>query len=139
MQASNTFQSLKRVDFKKGDLLFKEGDQGFFFYIIQEGKVEIIKHDAVLAVIEPGQPVGEFALLTESLRSASARALTDGFAIEISEEGYKQLLSELPSWAIAIMQSLVRRLKEANEKLSQIPDEAKPIEQINALNLKIGI
>ncbi len=122
---SNTvWQNLKRVDFKAGDVLFEEGDQGFFFYIIQEGKVEIYRtqengRTKTLTVVEEGQALGEFALITESLRSASARALTDGYAIEVSEDGYKKLLAELPEWAIAVFQSLIRRLKDANELLTK--------------------
>ncbi len=128
---SNTvWQNLRRVDFKAGDILFKEGDQGFFFYIIQEGKVEIFREEddgehKTLGVAEAGQPVGEFALITESLRSASARALTTGFAVEVSEDGYKKLLQELPEWALAIFQSLIRRLKDANGLLSRQTETVK--------------
>jgi len=123
-KANTLWQTLKRVDFKAGDILFEEGDQGFFFYIIQQGKVEVYlgPHDKphkTLGVVEAGQPLGEFALITESLRSASARAITDGYAVKVSEDGYKQLLKELPEWALAVFQSLIRRLKEANELLSE--------------------
>lgn len=122
MSADSVWQTLRRVDFKKGDVLFNEGDEGFFFYILQEGKVEVFKADTdgsekIIGIAESGQPLGEFALITESLRSASARALTDGYAIEVSEDGYKKLLADLPEWALAVFQSLIRRLKDANEML----------------------
>jgi CRP-like cAMP-binding protein len=125
--SSNTdtiWQNLKRVDFKTGDIIFEEGDRGFFFYIIQEGKIEVYKNlphggHKTLGVVDAGQPLGEFALITESLRSASARALTDGFAVEVSEDAYKRLLHELPEWALAVFQSLIRRLKDANELLTK--------------------
>ncbi|MGE3975541.1 MAG: Crp/Fnr family transcriptional regulator [Bdellovibrionales bacterium] len=128
MDSNSVWQTLRRVDFKKGDVLFKEGDHGFFFYILQEGKVEVYHTDEngkekSLSVIESGQPLGEFALITESLRSASARALSDGFAVEVSEDGYKKLLADLPEWAIAVFQSLIRRLKEANERLNNSAKE----------------
>ena len=121
---NTVWQNLKRVDFKAGDVLFEEGDQGFFFYIIQEGKVEVYRPQEngrakTLSVVEAGQALGEFALITESLRSASARAITDGYAIEVSEDGYKRLLAELPEWALAVFQSLIRRLKDANELLTK--------------------
>src|SRR5690606_16993460 len=104
--------NLHKLEFKAGDIIFEEGDQGFSFYIVQEGKIEVFRKEAngsqtTLGIIEPGQPLGEFALVTESLRSASARAISDGYAVEVSEEGYKKLLNELPEWAIAVMQSLI--------------------------------
>jgi CRP-like cAMP-binding protein len=121
--SDSIWETLKRINFKKGDILFAEGDPGFFFYILQEGKVEVFKRAAdgekkILGIAEPGQPLGEFALITESLRSASARAISDGYAIEVSEEGYKRLLADLPEWAIAVFKSLIRRLKDANELLN---------------------
>lgn len=124
-KAGNTvWQNLKRVDFRAGDILFEEGDQGFFFYIVQEGKVEVFRtqedgRTKTLSIVEEGQALGEFALITESLRSASARAITDGYAVEVSEDGYKRLLQELPEWALAVFQSLIRRLKDANELLTK--------------------
>lgn len=120
-KANTAWQNLRKIEFKKGDMLFREGDEGFFFYIIQEGKVEVFKEEEpskTLGIVESGQALGEFALITESLRSASARALSDGYAVEVSEEGYKALLRELPEWAIAVLQSLIRRLKDANEMLT---------------------
>jgi CRP-like cAMP-binding protein len=135
MATNTVWQNLRRVDFKAGEILFKEGDPGFFFYIIQEGKVEVYKNlddrkVKTLGVVEPGQALGEFALITESLRSASARALTDGYAVEVSEDGYKRLLKELPEWALAVFQSLIRRLKEANELLMKDWDPAPDFELI---------
>jgi len=120
---STAIKKLKRIDFSQGDMLFNEGDQGFSFYIIQEGKVEVFKEiegkSKTLGVVNAGEPLGEFALITQSLRSASARALSSGYAVEVSEEGYQELLKELPDWAISVISSLIRRLKDANELVSQ--------------------
>ncbi len=115
-----SMEGIERVNFKKNDLLIKEGDTGFFFYIIQEGEVEVFRpssrgKEKRLNVLKEGQALGEFALVSNQARSASARALTDGFAYKVSEENYKQLLADLPGWAVAVMSGLIDRLQKNNE------------------------
>ena len=68
-----------------------------------------------LAVVDDGQAIGEFALLLEEPRSATAQALTDVVCIKIAAEGYKSLLETLPDWAASILESLVVRLKATDE------------------------
>lgn len=119
----------KQIQFKKDELIFKEGDHGFCFYIIQDGQVEIFKkdkngHRVVLNILGVGQPMGEFALVTQSPRSATARAVTDGYAIEVSEAAYKQLFSELPDWAKSVVEGLIHRLKKANDLITEATSDA---------------
>ncbi|MBX9768331.1 MAG: cyclic nucleotide-binding domain-containing protein [Bdellovibrionales bacterium] len=119
---SDVFGSLERIDFKPGDILLRQGDPGYHFLIIQEGQAEIYVTDTNgirldLGIAEPGQPVGEFALISQSRRSANVRAISSGFAIKISEEAYKELLTELPEWAQAVIASLVKRLQDISQAL----------------------
>lgn len=119
-----SWDGIEKVSFKKNDILFKEGDTGFFFYVIQEGEVEVYRHssrgvDKRLDVLKSGQALGEFALVSQRARSASARAITDGYAYKISEENYQKLLTELPGWAVAILDGLIERLRRTNEALSE--------------------
>ena len=117
-------KSLKAVTFNAGDHLFLENEESYHFYIIQSGKVEVYKKDEhgarlPLAVIEAGQPIGEFAMIDRKPRSASAMALTQVTAVLIPEDAYQQLLTDLPVWAQSVMQALVERLRKANEVIRQ--------------------
>jgi len=121
-------EHLERVQFRAGDLLFKEDEQSFFFYIIEEGTVEIFltdpanPHDEIfIATLGPGQPLGEFALIAKKPRSATARAVTACTAVKISEVAYEHLLTELPDWALSLIKSLVERLLLTDEKLRASP------------------
>ena len=116
--------SLELVEFNPGDVLFRENEETYFFYMIKEGKVEVYRETStdqrvVLAVVEDGQSLGEFAMIDKQARSASARALTRVVAVKVSEESYASLLTELPTWAQAMLEGLVSRLRTANEIIRQ--------------------
>lgn len=107
-----------------GDYIFKEGDLGCEFYIVEKGQVEIFTRDTDskairLTVVNPGESFGEFALLDSKPRSASARAMVDSSIIRVSEKGYEQMVSELPPWAIMMMRSFIERLRQMNKQVVQ--------------------
>jgi CRP/FNR family cyclic AMP-dependent transcriptional regulator len=73
------------------DIIFKENDKSSELYLIQDGLVEI-----TLSVPEPGaeqsiitlgngQIFGEFALLDEGPRTASARCIADGTRLWVAK------------------------------------------------------
>src|SRR5512137_2485124 len=73
--------NFKMVSFPKGTEVLKEGEPAQEFYFVQQGRLEVTKRtkhgDTKLSVISSGQGFGEVALLTNALRSATVRALTD--------------------------------------------------------------
>lgn len=122
---ASLFDALDKIEFEEGDILLRQGDRGYFFYIIQDGEVEVYARRAdgsqvPLGTVGAGQPLGEFALITGANRSASARALTKGHAVKIGEEVYRELLGELPDWATIILESLVQRMVQLNELVPAI-------------------
>ena len=74
---------VSKLTYRKGDLIIKENDFGISIYTIVTGKVQIFSHsdhqDITLAILGPGQFIGEMALLRKDfgVRSASARAMED--------------------------------------------------------------
>jgi CRP-like cAMP-binding protein len=115
---------IEQVTFKPGELLFKENEQSYHFFIIQEGEVEIFKTSEkgekyVLAVVKEGTAIGEFAMIDRRPRSATACAIGTVQAARVSEQAYEQLLSELPDWAVSVMRALVERLRQTNEIVRQ--------------------
>merc|ERR1712228_958785 len=74
-------KGLKQVKFKKNDYLMKEGEDGDSFYIVVEGKVNVITlkngKPETVAQLEPGDYAGEQALLQNAKRNASLQAATE--------------------------------------------------------------
>ncbi|HEY8272356.1 MAG TPA: cyclic nucleotide-binding domain-containing protein [Pseudobdellovibrionaceae bacterium] len=111
-----------RETYAPNDFIFFEGDIESHFYIVESGKVQIFTKSKTgkridILLVEEGESFGEFALLDNKPRSASAQAITEVSLIKVSAEGYEQLLSELPVWAACMMKSFVVRLKNMTEQL----------------------
>lgn len=103
---------------KPGELLFKEGDPGDKFYIVQGGSVEILKDKAGaepdrLAVKRAGDSFGEMALLTDAPRSATIRALEPTNLLVVSRADFEQLLGG-DTLATRVMRSLAKSLRALN-------------------------
>lgn len=68
--------------FKAGEIIFRQGYPADNAYVVESGQVEIFKEtpgasDERIAVLDAGQMFGEYGVLDDAPRSASARALTD--------------------------------------------------------------
>jgi CRP-like cAMP-binding protein len=109
--------------FKKGHVLFKEGDDGEDMYIVQSGRVAIKKKlkdgDATLAVLEKGDFFGEMAILERLPRSASAEMLDDGDLIVIAGDIFGDMIKANPEIAVRMLRKQSIRLRETNKQLEQ--------------------
>ena len=66
--------SLQLVPVAAGETVFRQGDHGDRFYIVETGEIEIEIDGRVANVLEPGDHFGEIALLRDIPRTATARA-----------------------------------------------------------------
>jgi MFS family permease len=66
--------SLAQIDIPAGETLFRQGDHGDRFYIVESGEIEIEIDGRVANVLGPGDHFGEIALLRDIPRTATARA-----------------------------------------------------------------
>ncbi|HVN52844.1 MAG TPA: ATP-binding protein [Anaerolineaceae bacterium] len=114
---------VEEVHLPAGELLFVEGSLGQKAYVIREGQVEIYKtangKQVQLAVRQPGDVIGEMALLVAAPRSASGRALTDSFLIALSAEQLNELLDTSPKAARTLLHTITSRLSSMEMLLRQ--------------------
>jgi CRP-like cAMP-binding protein len=117
-----TNAAIVRETYAPEDFIFFEGDIESHFYIVEAGQVQIFTKNKMgkridILLVEEGESFGEFALLDNRPRSASAQAMTEVTLIKVSAEGYEQLVSELPVWASCMMKSFVARLVRMTEAM----------------------
>ncbi len=91
------FPGASTVTHEAGDLIFKEGSRALSCYVILKGKVRILKktlkgENVQLALVKPGEFLGEMAMLSGERRSASALAVTRVEAIVIDHAEFVSLL-----------------------------------------------
>nr|WP_295900876.1 cyclic nucleotide-binding domain-containing protein [uncultured Bdellovibrio sp.] len=125
---SDALSAIQKETYKPGDYVFFEGDIENHFYIVESGVVNIFTKDNMgkripITDIVDGESFGEFALISNSPRSASAQAVTDVVLVKVSEDGFKQLMSELPTWAECMLKSFVDRLQNMTEKIRELEQE----------------
>jgi CRP-like cAMP-binding protein len=132
------------VQFRKGEVLFREGTPGDYFFVIRSGQVQVSKsgkNGAIipLAVLSSGQCVGEFSVFDGRARSATVTALSDITAVRITAATVEQQLKKLPSWFVTITRNLIDRIREVDNvlKRNNIVDEQLS-ETIRAIEYNTG-
>lgn len=112
----------KRMEFRRGETIFQQGDISRDLYAIESGLVEIstksvLAETKVLAQLKNGDLFGEMALFdAHSVRSASARALQNSIVIVIPGTEFERLLKEKPTISFKLLGTLSKRLKDANQR-----------------------
>ncbi len=115
-------QSRSVAKFKKGEIVFREGDSGNKMYIIQSGAVEVIKKigdddEVVLAQLKKGDFFGEMAIIDNLKRSATIKAVEDTEAIIFDDAVFRAQLSKLPDWFTSMFKVLSKRIRDMNNKI----------------------
>jgi CRP-like cAMP-binding protein len=110
---------------KAGEYFFREGDKAEELYVLEHGKVEILRHwkgqDYCISTMGQGDCFGEMALIDFCPRSASVRALEDCSAIELSatalQELYNKDAAQFTMIYMNLGRELSRRLRDVNDLL----------------------
>lgn len=94
------FMRLQRMDYRRGEVIIKQGDVGDFFYIIVRGtcivtrETPLNKDGIKLAELKLGDTFGEEALISEAKRNASVSMGTDGTLMRLGKDDFRKLLNE---------------------------------------------
>jgi len=122
---------LEIVDYKKGYIMFKEGEEGDFIAFIVKGKMDVKKEtefkgkQIVLATLSKGSIVGEVSFaVPEEKRTATVEAREDTEVVILRRGSFERLMEKNPWIGIKIQKALLRilaiRLKKIVERLSFI-------------------
>ena len=122
----------KDVTVKKDDFFFREDDQGSSMFVLEEGRVAVLKswvgQTKDLAYLNIGDCFGEMALIEMWPRSASIQALEDCTAIELSSDSLHELyqhdLEQFTVIQMNVSREVCRRLRRADDMLFQAQMQA---------------
>ena len=103
--------------FSKGEVIFKQGDEGNSFFKILDGSVEVIANygqedERKLTVLNKNDIFGEMAVIETYPRSSTIVAKEDVLTVGITSKELNGYFSENPDMIFEIMKHLGKRLKE---------------------------
>jgi CRP-like cAMP-binding protein len=108
-------------NYKSGEVLFSEGDPATSLFIMRKGAVSIrkMKHKTYVEVarIAANEVIGELAFFDRLPRSATAVALNDVEAIEITFDSMENIYASMPDYMKTIVAAMAERLRKANEAI----------------------
>lgn len=113
----------EHVSLRAGEILIKQGDPGDSAYVIMMGEFEIQKQSGQslikIDVRNPGDVVGEMALLSRAPRSATVISKTDSETLRVPQEAFENLLSSSSTAAMAVLHWVMARLTQNESLLHQ--------------------
>jgi len=105
-------------EFQPGDVLFHEGEAGEVMFVIQSGAVRISKNvggeDKLLAVLGPGEFLGELAILNGKPRSATATVVEDARCLVIEAKTHEAMIARNSEIALRLIKKLAKRVAWAD-------------------------
>lgn len=108
-------KSIIHRTFKKGSIIFAEGDISDKFYLITQGKVKLSKYtrdgyEQLLYILAEGDYLGDLSLLKKSKSACSAEAIEDTTVCILTKDDFDNTLKTTPALAIKIMELLHDRI-----------------------------
>ncbi len=94
------FMRMQQMNYKSGDIVIKQGDEGDFFYVITVGRATVTRETPLnkegikLAELKVGDTFGEEALISEAKRNATITMACDGSVMRLAKEDFNTLLNE---------------------------------------------
>jgi CRP/FNR family transcriptional regulator len=124
--AAEALQSASRTrQFRRGDIVFAEGESGDALYVVVEGKVKVFRtspdgRENMLAVLGPGEMFGELSLFDPGPRTATVATITDCELASLAHEALRPWLSGRPEIGVQLLQALAQRLRRTNEAMADL-------------------
>ncbi len=113
------FSRFARI-FQKGEIIFSEFEPGDAFYLIQSGRVQLVKVigdiEKTLDILQPSEMFGEMAILEDSPRSATAIALDQVKVLEFNRANFEVLMMGNPQIALKLLKLFTKRIYDQKRR-----------------------
>ncbi len=123
--ASSLRASMSLVKLRKGQSLFKEGDDGDHLFIVSNGKVKLGTkspdgRENLLMILGPGDMFGDLSLFDSGPRTATATAVTDTKLLSLGQDKVIPWVKEHPEVSLHLLARLASRLRRTNEVVGDL-------------------
>lgn len=115
---------LTTVEIQSGRYLIKEGSAGTEMYFLVKGSVKVCtfhnEKEAILAILRPGEVVGDISVLCGGPRIADVIALTPCRFLQCSQRDFEAHLKEFGGLAHMMLKNLALRVRAASMRISDL-------------------
>jgi CRP/FNR family cyclic AMP-dependent transcriptional regulator len=124
-QAESVAEAVVKRRFRRGEIIVERGQKSNALYILLTGRARVVAADArgrevILAVLQPGDYLGEMSLIDNEPHSASVRAEVQTDVLMLGRAEFARCLPENSSLSYAIMRGLVARLRNADRQIESL-------------------
>jgi CRP/FNR family transcriptional regulator, cyclic AMP receptor protein len=107
------------VEFAPRTVIVRQGEIGTGFFIIVDGRVQVVRDARTLAALGPGEFFGELSVLDGRPRIAQVVAEQPTRCLALASWDFETVLLEQPALSLAIMRGLAARLRSVSEQHTQ--------------------
>lgn len=114
-QLAKLTERITHKNYKKGQIIFFEGDVSDKLYVINKGKIKIFKYtregkEQILYILSEGDFVGDLSLLKKDEFKFNAEALEDSNICVLTKDDFDGMVKENPEIALEILQVVYDRI-----------------------------
>ncbi|MCP3851963.1 MAG: cyclic nucleotide-binding domain-containing protein [Gammaproteobacteria bacterium] len=110
------FQPVVR-EFKKGEHIIEQGDQGNEVYTLVNGSASVILNGTQVGEIQRDEIFGAIAALTQTVRTANVVATSDCLIMVVPSDHFQSLLTSRPEMVTKLIEDMARNIISSNEKI----------------------
>lgn len=114
-----------------GRVFYAPEETGEVLFLLKSGRVQLYRlspegKKLVVAVLEPGAVFGEMSIVGQGMHNTFAEAIDECLICVMSRVDVERLLINKPQVALRFMESMARRLQDAEEKLEDLAFKSIP-------------
>ncbi|WKB52350.1 Crp/Fnr family transcriptional regulator [Eleftheria terrae] len=124
-QAEAVAEGVVKRRYRRGEIVVEQGRKSNALFILLTGRARVLTADArgrevILAMLHPGDYVGEMSLIDNEPHSATVRAEVQTDVLVLGRTEFARCLPENSSLSYAIMRGLVARLRAADRQIESL-------------------
>lgn len=105
------------VNADTGEVLTRQGAKGQEVLVIVEGGARVERDGRELAALGPNDVVGEMSIIDQQPQSATVTVTEPSRLLVMHRTDLVRLMEEVPGFTRKVLESVVQRLREADERL----------------------
>ncbi len=124
-QAQAIAEGVVKRRYRRGEVIVEQSTKSNALYILLTGRARVVTSDArgrevILAVLQPGDYLGEMSLIDNEPHSATVRAEVQCDVLVLGRSEFTRCLPENSSLSYAIMRGMVSRLRAADRQIESL-------------------